>query len=132
MTPDPINSSTGLSSPVAAALAYSGWWVTGSIFWWLERRDRYVRFHAAQAVIAFGAIALLIALCAAFAVLSLSFMPSMFAIFASAAALTWLAGVVLSGVSMWKAACGDGWRIPVAADWAERLSRPTASAAAWP
>jgi uncharacterized membrane protein len=132
MTPDPLRSSTGLSSPVAAALAYSGWWITGGIFWWLERHDRYVRFHAAQSVIVLGAIAVVIALCVAFAVLSLSFMPSMFAIFVSVAALMWLAGVVLSGVSMWKAASGDGWRIPVAADWADRLSRPTASAAAWP
>jgi uncharacterized membrane protein len=125
-------SSTGLSPSFAAALAYSGWWVTGSIFWWLEQRDRVVRFHAAQAVIAFGAVAVLIALCVALAVLSLSFLPSMFAIFASAAAITWLAGVVLWGISMWKAARGDEWRIPVAAGWAERFSRPTASAAALP
>jgi uncharacterized membrane protein len=132
MTSDPIYSSTGLSSRVAAALAYSGWWVTGSIFWWLERRDRAVCFHAVQAVIAFGFIALLIALCATLAALSLSFLPSMFAFFAGAAALTWLAGVLLWGISMWKAARGDEWRIPVAAEWAERLSRPTASAAALP
>jgi uncharacterized membrane protein len=125
-------SSTGLSSPVASALAYSGWWVTGGIFWWLERRDRAVRFHAAQAVIAFGVIALLIGLCGALAVLSLSFLPSMFAFFTGAAAIAWLAGVVLWGISMWKAARGDEWRIPIAAGWAERFSQPTASAAALP
>ena len=125
-------SSTGLSTSVAAALAYSGWWVTGGIFWWLERHNRTVRFHAAQSVIAFGFIALLIGLCAMLAVLSLSFMPSMFLVFAGAAGLTWIAGVVLWAISMWKAARGDVWRIPVAADWAERWSEPTASAAAWP
>ena len=79
-----------------------------------------------------GATDELIAACAVLAVASLSLMPSLFAFFASAAALTWTAGVVLSGISMWKAASGDGWRIPVAADWADRLSRPTASAATWP
>ena len=136
MTSDPIfdssHSSTGLSTPVAAALAYSAWWVTGGILWWLERRDRVVRFHAAQAIVAFGAIAMLIVAFAVLAVVSLSVMPSMFAFFASAAALTWTAGVVLSGVAMWKAARGDEWRIPVAAQWAERLNRAfvTASAAA--
>ena len=125
-------SSTGLSTPVAAVLAYSGWCVTGGIFWWLERRDRVDRFHAAQAVVVFGLIAALIGLFAALATISLSFLPSMFGLFAGAAALTWMAGVVLWGMAMWKATSGDEWRIPVAAEWAERLSRPTASAAAWP
>ena len=78
-------SSTGLSSPVAAVLAYSGWWVTGGIFWWLERRDDSVRLHAAQSVVAFGFIALLIGLFAALAAASLSFLPSMFGFFAGAA-----------------------------------------------
>lgn len=127
-------SSTGLPSELAAVLAYSGWWVTGGIFWWLERRDRLVRFHAAQAVVAFGFIALLFTLCAVLAAASLSFLPSMFGFFAGAAAATWAAGVVLWGIAMWKAARGDEWRIPVAADLAERLSRqlPTASAEASP
>jgi len=126
-------SSTGLSSRVAAALAYSGWWVTGGIFWWLEQRDRVVRFHAAQAIVVFGLIAALIVLFAAVATISLSFLPSMFGFFAGAAGLTWMAGVVLWGIAMWKAARGDDWRIPVAADWADRLSAAsTASAAALP
>ena len=125
-------SSTGLSSPVAAALAYSGWWVTGAIFWWLEQRDRFVRFHAAQAIVVFGLIAALISLFAAVATISLSFVPSMFGFFAGAAALTWMAGVVLWGIAMWKAASGDEWRIPLAAEWAERLSESRVSAAALP
>jgi uncharacterized membrane protein len=132
MTSDPIYSSTGLSTPVAAALAYSAWWITGGIFWWLERRDPVVRFHAAQSLVTFGAIALLIVVCAVLAVASLSLVPSLFAFFAIAAALTWTAGVVLSGLSMWKVARGDEWRIPVAAEWAARLNRAfvTTSAAA--
>jgi uncharacterized membrane protein len=136
MTPDPFSSrypsSTGLSPTVAAILAYSGWWVTGAIFWWLERRDRRVRLHAAQALIAFGALALLIAVFIALAVVSLSFAPGMFAFFAGAAALTWVVGVALWGVAIWRAGRGDEWRIPVAAQWADRLNRSRASAAASP
>jgi uncharacterized membrane protein len=125
-------SSTGLSSPLAAVLAYSGWWITGAIFWWLERRDRLVRFHAAQAVVAFGVIACLVVLCAGLAAISLSFLPSMFGFFAGAAAIAWAAGVILWGVAMWKAARGDEWRIPLAAEWAERLSGTRVSPAALP
>jgi uncharacterized membrane protein len=125
-------SSTGLSTPLGAVLAYSGWWVTGGIFWWLERRDHVVRFHAAQAVVIFGLIAVLIGLFAGLAALSLSFLPSMFGFFAGATALLWIVGVVLWGIAMWKASSGDEWRMPVAAELAERLNRSRVSAAALP
>jgi uncharacterized membrane protein len=116
-----MTSSTGLSSRTAAALAYSGWWVTGAILWFLERRDPFVRFHAAQAIAAFGLIALLIMLFGGLAAASLSFLPSMFTPLIAAAAMTWIGGVVLWGVMMWKMISGDEWRIPVAAELADRL-----------
>lgn len=115
-------SSTGLSSRVAAPLAYSGWWITGVILWLVERRDPYVRFHAAQSVAAFGLVATLIAAFAALAVASLSLLPSAFTLFVGAAALTWVGGMLLWLVTMWKAASGDMWRIPVAASLADRLT----------
>jgi uncharacterized membrane protein len=131
MTPDSTFSSTGLSSRTAAALAYSGWWVTGAIFWFVERRDRFVRFHAAQAVVVFGLAALLVGLFGALAVASLAFLPEAFNFFVLAATATWAAAVGLWVVAMWKAAGGHVWQVPVAAGWAERLdARFTASAPA--
>lgn len=120
-------SSTGLSSRTAATLAYSGWWVTGAVFWLLERRDPAARFHAAQAIVVFGGAALGILLCGGLAVASLALVPSTFGFFVRAAAVTWTAGVVLWGVTMWKVARGDEWRLPVAAVWAERLNARTTS-----
>src|SRR6185295_10010288 len=102
-----MSSSTGLPSRTAAALAYSGWWVTGAAFWFIERRDALVRFHAAQALIIFGFVALQMMLCALLAAVSLSFLPSLFVLFAGAMALTWVAGVALCGVAMWRAVRGD-------------------------
>ena len=123
-----IASSTGLSPRTAATLAYSGWWVTGAIVWLVERRDPFVRFHAAQAVVVFGVAALLIALFGALAVASLAMLPATFDLFVGAATLTWAAAVGLWGIAMWKAAGGDEWRVPIAAGWARRLSaRVTAS-----
>lgn len=116
-----MTSSTGLPSRTAAALAYSGWWITGAVFWFLERDDQDVRFHAAQATTAFGLIALLVLLFGGLAAASLSYLPSAFTLFMTAAAVTWIGGAVLWGVTMWKMACGDEWRIPVAADLADRL-----------
>jgi uncharacterized membrane protein len=114
-------STTGLSPRLAASLSYAGWWITGVVFWFVEREDPYVRFHAAQAIAAFGVIAALTVGFVALAVTSLSFLPAAFPIFAAAAAIVWLAGMVLWGVAMWKAASGNDWRIPLAADLADRI-----------
>jgi uncharacterized membrane protein len=114
--------STGLPPRTAATLAYAAWWITGLMFWFLEREDRFVRFHAAQAMVAFGAIAGLVVGLAAVAGASLSFLPEAFMPLLMAAFVTWLSGLVLWLVVMWKAASGDAFRIPLAADLADRLA----------
>src|SRR5688500_652548 len=82
-------SSTGLSPRVAAPLAYAGWWVTGVILWFVERRDRAIRFHAAQSIAAFGVVACLILAFVALALASLPLMPAAFNLFLWAAVATW-------------------------------------------
>jgi uncharacterized membrane protein len=124
-----MQSSTGLPSHTAAALAYSGWWLTGAILWFVERRDARVRFHAAQATLTFAAIAFFIMLCMGLALASLSFLPVLFSVFAWLGAGAWAGGVVLWVVVMWRALSGDEWRIPIAAEWAERLATPVSAAA---
>ena len=118
---EPRSSSTGLSPHLAAVLAYLGWWVSGLIFWWLERRDSYVRFHAAQSVAAFGIVAVLVAGFGAMAIASLSFLPSAFVLFIWAAGLTWAGGVLLWIAAMWNAARGRAWRMPLASELADRM-----------
>jgi uncharacterized membrane protein len=118
-----LTSSTGLAPRLAAPLAYAGWWITGLVMWFVERRDSYVRFHAAQAISAFGLIAVLIGGFSVLAVASLSFLPSAFGPFIWAAGLTWVGGLVLWVIAMWKAANGEAWRIPIAAELADRIVR---------
>jgi uncharacterized membrane protein len=115
------SSSTGLSPRVAAPLAYAGWWVTGAILWFVERRDRTIRFHAAQSIAAFGIVALLVLALGAMALASLSLLPAAFNLFLWAALATWVGGVILWIAALWKAAAGHAWRIPVAADLADWL-----------
>lgn len=52
-------SSIGIDGNVAAALAYAMGWVTGLALLLAERDSAFVRFHAAQSTIAFGALSLL-------------------------------------------------------------------------
>ena len=124
MLPD---STTGLTSRTASVLSYLGWWVTGLIFWALERRDTAVRFHAAQSTITFGALALLIIILGLFGLVMLSFAPSGFLFFTGAAFVVWIGSVVLWLVALWQASQGKRWRIPLAANLAEAWSRTSAS-----
>lgn len=114
-------SSTGLSPRLAASLAYAGWWVTGAILWFVERRDRRIRFHAAQSLAAFGIVACLILAFGALALASLSLLPAAFNLFLWAAIATWAGGIALWIVALWNAATGHAWRIPIAAELADRI-----------
>ena len=50
--------STGLSENVAAMLSYVLGWLTGIIFLVIDKRP-FVRFHAAQSIVVFGALTIL-------------------------------------------------------------------------
>jgi uncharacterized membrane protein len=116
------DSSTGLSTRTASVLSYLGWWVTGLIFWGIERQDRVVRFHAIQSTVAFGVLGLAIVVFASMALLMLSFAPAGFRFFLGIAFALWIASLVLWVIALWKASQGRHWRIPLAARVAERWS----------
>jgi uncharacterized membrane protein len=115
-----VESTTGLSTRTASVLAYLGWWVTGLIFWGVERRDDLVRFHAIQSTVAFGGLALVIGCCGAIALLMLSYAPTGFSVFLGLATAVWIASLVLWLLALWKASQGQRWRIPLAARVADR------------
>lgn len=103
---------TGLPSRVAATLACLGGLPTGLLFLWLERRDSYVRFHAAHAVVLQGGLWTLgFVLWAAALVLGLSSDLAL-ATLPSAAAAAWggLAGAW--GLCCVVAAMGRLWALP--------------------
>ena len=49
-------SSTGLDENVAGLLCYVLGWVSGLVFFLLEQENKFVRFHAIQSILVFGAI----------------------------------------------------------------------------
>jgi uncharacterized membrane protein len=117
-------SSTGLSPALGAVLAYGAWWVSGLLFWWAEERDPFIRFHAAQAIVAFGIIALLIAGFAGLALVSLSVLPAAFVPFLYAAGATWAGGMLLWAAAIWNAAKGRVWHMPLVGPLAARMAGP--------
>jgi len=47
-------SAFGLPKNTAAALAYVLGWVSGLVFFLVEKEDKFVRFHALQSIVTFG------------------------------------------------------------------------------
>jgi uncharacterized membrane protein len=99
----------GLEPNLAGLLCYVGWWVTGIIFFVLEKENKLVRFHAMQSIIVFGAITV--------AGFILSFIPFIGPFLGW---LLWVLGIILWIILMVKAYKGKKYKLPVAGDIAEK------------
>lgn len=112
---------TGLQENVAGALCYVLGWITGLIFYFLDKRP-YVRFHAAQSIVVFAALGIVSILLANF--FGFSLLTGGVANFSLGYAL-WRLVHLLSFI-LWllliiKAYLGERFRLPIAADLADRI-----------
>jgi uncharacterized membrane protein len=103
--------SMGLDENVAGLLCY----VAGIVFLVLEKENQFVRFHAVQSIVVFGALTV--------ASVILNFIPIIGWI------VGWLLGVaalILWIVLMLKAYQGQKYKLPWAGDFAEKQLKPPA------
>ncbi len=96
---------TGLPKNTAAALSYVLGWLTGIVFLLIEK-DPFVRFHAMQSIVVFGALTIIALLPVVGWVLS---------------PLVMIVGFVLWLVLIYKAYQGEEFSLPVVGDWAKKL-----------
>lgn len=120
--PTPTPTSTGLDPKLAALLSYLLSWVTGLIFYLIEKDDKYVRFHAMQSII-LGVvwIIVIVVLQTLFSVF-IFIAPALVSLLALLIPLLWLGMVVLTIVLMVKAYQGEKFKLPVIGDMAERYA----------
>jgi len=107
---EPAGTSTGLSPNIAGLLCYVAGWISGIIFLVLEQRNKFVRFHAAQSIVAFGIITV--------AGIILGLIPVV------GDAFSWI--IVIIGFIVWiimivKASSGEWYKLPWAGDVAEKI-----------
>lgn len=121
------SSSTGLDERLASVLCYSVWWVTGGLFLLLERRQRTVRFHAAQSLVLFGAVSALLVVLGAVSALTLMLSSQAYQLVRVAGDLLWVGAAVLWLVLVLRAWQGDVWRVPLVAALADRVVERTSS-----
>src|ERR1043166_2851217 len=114
-------SSTGLDANVAALITYVLTWVTGLVFFLIEKESRYVRFHAMQAIL-LGAAMFIITIVlniVGFVMVRISLVLGLFM------TLVWLV-VGLAFLAVWiysmiKAYQGQEFRLPVIGDMAANI-----------
>lgn len=109
---EPRKTASGLDENVAGALCYLLGWVTGLVFFATEPRNAFVRFHAVQSIVVFGAACLLLVVC--LTIDFLGWILSIFVFYGSAA--LWL-------VLMFKAYQGERFKLPIAGEIADERSR---------
>ena len=116
-------SSTGMQPNVAALLCYVLGWITGLIFFLIEKENKFVRFHAAQSLVVFGALTVLqIALGIFSGILVAIHLYVLVPVFTLLYPLIGLVGLILWILLMVKAFQGEMFKLPIAGDMAEKMS----------
>ena len=133
--PPPVQSdksSTGLDVNIASLLAYVFGWVSGLIFFLMEKSSQLVRFHAMQSIllnVVVGVIAVVLTI--VLSVLAL-ILGQISGALASIATLLWflfwmvfsVAILIVWVMCLLKAYQGQKWKIPFIGDYAEKFSAP--------
>jgi uncharacterized membrane protein len=117
----PPAAASQMDEKVAGLLCYVLGWITGLIFYFIDKRP-YVRFHAAQSIVVFAGlhvISIVLAMFFGFSLLAggLSGFSLGYALYG----LVDLLGLILWILLMLKAYQGERFRVPIAADIAEKL-----------
>ena len=110
-TKDLGTTDTGIKPNIAALLAYVVGFITGLIFILIEKKNKFVRFHAMQSIVVFGGLFVLQWI--------LPFIPVLGIL---ASGLLSILAVVLWVVLMVKAYQGEMFKLPVVGDIAEKNS----------
>jgi uncharacterized membrane protein len=104
------DTSTGLSPNTAALLCYVGIWISGIIFFVLEQKNRFVRFHAAQSIVVFGTLTV--------AGVILGLIPVVGDAFST---IIGIIGFIVWIIMIVKASSGEWYKLPWAGDVAEKM-----------
>ena len=106
-------SSTGLDENIAGLLCYVLGWVTGLIFFLIEKESTFVKFHAVQSIVVSGALTVLS--------IALSMFPPALRMVLSP--LVSIFSLVILVIMIVKAYNGERYKLPIAGDIAEKQSQ---------
>jgi uncharacterized membrane protein len=115
-------SSTGMSANVAGLLCYVAGWITGIVFVVLEKRSKFVKFHAWQSIMTFGALTVVQIILSIIGTIAWTISP-----FGGPWLFAHILGIIVwvITVGLWIALMlltyqGKMWKVPWAGNWAEK------------
>jgi len=106
-------SSTGLDENIAGSLCYVLGWITGLIFFLLEKESTFVKFHAMQSIVISVALTLI-------NIAVSIFTPSLRLVISP---LVSVLSIVILIIMIIKAYNGEMYKLPIAGDIAEKQSQ---------
>jgi uncharacterized membrane protein len=112
---------SGMSENVAALLSYVLGWLTGLLFLVIDKRP-FVRFHAAQSLVTFGALHIILIVLGVIFGFGWFFFGGTFGIGALLFVIVRLVAFILWIVCMVKAYQGQRFKVPIAGDIAEGIA----------
>ena len=100
--------SMGLEENIAGLLCYVLGWLTGIVFWVLEKENKFVRFHAMQSIATFLPLMVIVWVIGLIPFIGWAISP-----------LIGLLALILWLILMFKAYQGEMYKLPVVGDFAE-------------
>jgi uncharacterized membrane protein len=115
------STSTGVDPRLSALLCYTAWWISGLIFLIIEQQHRTVRFHAAQSLVLFGGLSIVIGLLSLMSVGMLIVSGGAFQAARALVYFVWIVAVGIWLVLMYRTYQGQTWRVPLAGTLAAKI-----------
>ncbi len=105
----PSETSVGLSANVAGLLCYVLGWISGIVFLVIEKKSKFVKFHAWQSIMTFGVLTVVQLIVMSIPLFGLVLAP-----------IVWILMGVLWIILIIQAGTGKMWKLPWVGNWAEK------------
>jgi uncharacterized membrane protein len=105
-----------LQPNIAAGLSYVLGWVTGLIFFLVEKQNRFVRFHAMQSILFFGGLTVIRIILSFVDILGI---PVLGGLIWAAVGIIGLVGYIVLLINAFQ---GKYYKLPIVGDYAEKYA----------
>jgi uncharacterized membrane protein len=111
--------SMGMQPNVAAGLSYVLGWITGIVFFLMEKQNRFVRFHAMQSILFFGGLTVLNIILSIIGNLDIVLLSGVAQILGSLIGLVGFVGWIILMINGFQ---GKYFKLPIVGDYAEKYA----------
>jgi len=109
----------GMQPNVAAGLSYVLGWITGLVFFLMEKQNRFVRFHAMQSILFFGGLNILNILLSIIGGLNIPLLSALAGVIGGLIGLVSFVGWIVLMIMGFQ---GKYFKLPIVGDYAEKYA----------